>query len=104
MDAVGVSHCQICQALLNVAWSTCVACQSPVSKRVRQAVPPIRHTGIDWLAAWRKVAALTSGLTADDPRLPIVMAILNECDNAFLRGDWSAFERAAGQVRTAIRR
>jgi hypothetical protein len=56
----------------------------------------------DWLAAWRELAALTSGLTADDPRLPVVMAVLNQCDDAYLGGNWVAFRHAAEQVRSAM--
>lgn len=56
----------------------------------------------DWLQAWREVATLTSGLTADDPRLPVVMAALNACDDAYLNGNWEAFCHAAPRVRSAM--
>ena len=56
----------------------------------------------DWLAAWRELAALTFGLTAEDQRLPIVMAALNQCDEAYLNGHWVAFCHAAEQVRRAM--
>ena len=64
----------------------------------------VREAKRNWSPTWQELAALTSSLTADDPRLPIVMAALNGCDNAFLRGDWSAFEQAAAQVRAAVQR
>lgn len=93
MDAVGVARCQVCHALLNVAWSSCVACQSPVSRRERPVVPPARHSGIDWLAAWRELTALTYGIRGDDPRFQSVMNALTSCDDAYLANDWSAFNK-----------
>lgn len=62
----------------------------------------VREAKRDWLAAWRELAALTSGLTAGDPRLPVVMAVLNQCDDAYLGGNWVAFRHAAEQVRSAM--
>ena len=56
----------------------------------------------DWLAAWRELAALTSGLTAGDPRLPVVMGALKLCDDAYLRGNWIEFRHAAARVRSAM--
>jgi len=63
--------------------------------RVRQALT-------DWLAAWRELAALTSGMTEDDPRLPVVMAEIAKCDEAYLSGNWGAFRQAAVRVRSAV--
>jgi hypothetical protein len=62
----------------------------------------VREVTRGWLPAWRELAALTSGLTADDPRLPVVMVALNECDNTYLNGDWTAFRQAAARVRSAM--
>lgn len=62
-------------------------------------MPPLQS---DWLTAWREVAALTSGLTADDPRLPVVMAALNLWDDALQRGNWVAFRQTAARVRSAM--
>ena len=56
----------------------------------------------DWLTAWRDLAALTYGITDKDPRFSSVMAALGECDDAFQRGNWSAFQRAADQVRAVM--
>ena len=53
----------------------------------------------DWLAEWRTLARITDGITADDPRFQPVMAALEQCDKAFQANDWSAFRRAAMQVR-----
>lgn len=57
-----------------------------------------------WLVAWRELAALTYGLTGDDPRFPVVMAALNACDDAYLNGNWIAFRQSAAGVRNAITR
>jgi hypothetical protein len=56
----------------------------------------------DWLAAWREVAELTSGLTADDPRLSVVMDEILAWDDAVERGNWVAFRQAAARVRRAM--
>lgn len=55
-----------------------------------------------WLATWRELAAITDGITADDPRFQPVMAALEQCDTAYLAGDWPAFQRAALQVREVV--
>lgn len=62
----------------------------------------VRETTRGWLPTWRELAALSSGITADDPRLPVVMAALNVCDDAYLNGDWVAFCHAAARIRSAI--
>jgi hypothetical protein len=73
-------------------------------KLLAKAQGKVREVKTDWLVAWRELAVLTSGITTDDPRLPSTMNALNECDNAFQKGDWLAFERAAEQVRAAVHR
>jgi hypothetical protein len=75
-----------------------------VQRALRLLTRPI-ETGeavTDWVTAWRELAAITSGLTADDPRLPVVMNALNECDNGYLSGNWVAFRQAAARVRSAV--
>jgi hypothetical protein len=67
-------------------------------------VRTVPRTKPDWFQAWRELAAMTYGITSDDPRLLSIMNALDECDNAFLRGDGFAFERAAEQVRAAVHR
>ena len=62
----------------------------------------VREATRGWLPTWRELATLTSGLTANDPRLPVVMAALNQCDDAYLSGDWVTFRQAAALVRSAV--
>ena len=64
----------------------------------------VRETTRGWLPAWRELAELTSGLTADDTRLPLVIAALDACDDAYLSGDWDGFQRTATQLREMLRR
>jgi hypothetical protein len=47
-----------------------------------------------WLTAWRELAEITSGLTAEDARLQPVLAALDVCDTAFELDDWAAFQEA----------
>ena len=63
----------------------------------------VREVTRGWLPAWRELAALTAGLTADDPRLPVVMAALNVCDDAYLAGNWGGFQEAAEQVKQLVK-
>lgn len=58
----------------------------------------VREATRDWSPTWRELAALTSNLTANDPRLPA----LNACDDAYLSGDWEAFCHAAARIRNAV--
>jgi hypothetical protein len=58
---------------------------------------------IDWLADWRHLAELTSGIEAGDPRLAGVLTALDACDTAFLAGDYSAFTLAAVTVEEAMK-
>ena len=69
------------------------------SLNVEALAPPLQP---DWLQAWRELAALTSGLTQEDPRLPPVLAALNRCDDAFRLGNWEAFNRAVHGVQRAM--
>ena len=45
----------------------------------------------DWQTAWRRVAALTEGLTEDDPRFASVLNLLDHCDTAFDQGNYLEF-------------
>ena len=65
---------------------------------ILKAQGKVREAKRDWSPTWRELAALTSGIPADDPR----MAALKECDNAWLSGDYVAFRQAAEQVRIAM--
>lgn len=69
---------------------------------ILKAKGKVREAKRDWSPTWRELAALSSGITADDPRLAGVMAALNECDNAYLNGDFPAFRQAAARVRSAV--
>lgn len=65
-------------------------------------ISPEPPTQQDWLTAWREVAAISSGLVAEDPRLPFVMAALGVCDVAFEAGDFVAFQHARDGVLQAM--
>ena len=69
---------------------------SPISSKL--------STPQDWLTAWREVAAISSGLTAEDIRLPFVMAALGVCDAAFIADDWPAFQEAKIGVVQAMKK
>lgn len=82
-----------------------VPVEMPVAQAQRLLVKAngkVREATRGWLPTWGELAELTSGLPADDPRLPVVMAALNECEHAYLSSDWNAFRQAAARVRSAI--
>ena len=58
----------------------------------------VRETTRDWSPTWQELAELTSNLTPDDPRLPL----LHACDDAYLNGNWEAFCHAAAQIRSVV--
>ena len=66
--------------------------------------PRAVHQPMDWLAKWRHLAAISSGLTPEDSRLQPVLAALDACDTAFLAGDYPAFMHAAVKVEEAMNR
>lgn len=61
--------------------------------KVPGAVP-----AVNWLTEWRQLAAETSGLLPDDPRLAPVLEGLSRCDEAFLANDYPGFLRAKAAV------
>ena len=69
--------------------------------RIFKGEPPV--SAIDWQKEWRRLAALTAGLEAGDPRLAPVMRLLGKCDDFFLRADAAGFTRTARQVEEAMR-
>lgn len=91
----------------------CRRCHPPASLPVYEVLGPYgklgdgvkaqpRADGAAWLVAWRELAKLTDGITKDCPRFGTVMAILDQCDIAFLSNDWPAYQRAAMQVRRVV--
>ena len=72
--------------------------RAQATRLIIKANGKVREVTRDWSPTWRELAALTSGLTAGDPRL----AALNACDDAYLSGDWEAFRQAAALVRSAM--
>ncbi len=94
------------------AW-LCRTCHPPANLPVYEVLGPHGKPGdvvrsqaradtAAWLAAWRELAAITDGITADDSRFQPVMSTLEQCDTAFLANDWPAFQQAAAQVRLAV--
>ena len=70
---------------------------------ILKAQGKVREAKRDWSPSWRELATLSSGLTANDPRLPKVMAALNACDDAYLAGNWGGFQEAAEQIKQLVK-
>ncbi len=62
----------------------------------------VLDAAVDWRAAWRELAALTYGITAEDPRFAGVMAALHQCDEAYRNDHDAAFRQVAKQVRSVV--
>ncbi len=43
MQTVGIAHCQSCNAMINVNWSACLACQTPIALggQTKQSEEPV---------------------------------------------------------------
>ena len=68
----------------------------------RSATLPVL-TGPDrWLKRFRRLAELTAGITSNDPRFPSIMQLLNQCDEAYVRGQDDAFIQCARQVAALV--
>lgn len=52
-----------------------------------------------WSLTWRVVARLTDGVTHHDPCFPVLMRLLDRCDEAFHRDDYPTFQEMALQLR-----
>ena len=100
MSTIAVGYCSQCDAVVNVRWPSCLVCHAALPATSREASTP--STQQDWLTAWREVAAISSGLTAEDPRLPSVMAALGVCDAAFIAGNWATFQESKAGVGRAM--
>ncbi len=70
--------------------------------RAKGKVRLVEPANPDWLAEWRTLARITNGIRADDSRFQPVMTALEQCDTAYLAGDWPAFQQAVAQVRLAV--
>jgi hypothetical protein len=68
----------------------------------RSATPPVL-TGPDrWLKRFRRLAELTAGITSDDPRFPSIMQLLNQCDEAYVRGQDESFIQCARHIAALV--
>jgi hypothetical protein len=57
----------------------------------------------DWLTAWRELATLTIGIDPSAPRFQLVLHALEQCDTAYLAGDWPTFQRVTERVKRAVK-
>ncbi len=57
---------------------------------------------VDWLALWRDVADLSSGVQARDPRFSDILGILDSLDRAFADDDPRRFRRGFHDLREAM--
>ena len=73
-----------------------------VSKRIKQEKVP-KHPQ-EWLAAWRELAAATSGIESkEDPRYEPIMRWLDVATTAELLDDWTSFCEATARIKEIMR-
>jgi hypothetical protein len=65
------------------------------------SVPSVPAT-FDWADAWKKIAALTQGVTRDDPRYALIVTCIDQAEAAWRAGDTKQF--AANQAKLAALR
>lgn len=65
----------------------------------RSAAEKPTPSGFSWRQAWREVAAMTEGLTAEDARLPAVLRRLDDLEAAYQVGDQTTFLVLMGSLR-----
>ena len=75
---------------------------APAPQRVVMTLGTVPDTATNWLTAWRELAALTDGITPEDPRFAGVMAALHQCDAAYRDGNGAAFRQAATRARSVV--
>jgi light-regulated signal transduction histidine kinase (bacteriophytochrome) len=68
-------------------------------EKLKQLESDDAKTNADWLTAWRELAAVTYGITDEDPRFEPVLRWLNACDVAFALDSWAGFYEAAEAVK-----
>lgn len=68
-----------------------------------KASDTVRLIETDWLATWRELAALSVGITSDNPLYQPMLDALTTCDDAYRLGDRSGFWRAAEQAKQISR-
>lgn len=68
----------------------------------RSATVPVLIGPDRWLKRFRRLAELTAGITSNDPRLPSIMQLLNQCDEAYVHGQDDAFIQSARQVAALV--
>ncbi|UCE64228.1 MAG: hypothetical protein JSU59_03550 [Nitrospirota bacterium] len=56
----------------------------------------------DWQTAWREVAALTDGLTENDPQFALVLELLTQCDTAYEQGNYLEFHEHVTEIRKLL--
>jgi len=77
--------------------------QGKPSQRNLRPTPQLGGTESQpWLKAWRELAALTYGITGNDPRFQSIMNAINACDEAYLANNWSAFQQARVMVEQMV--
>ncbi len=75
---------------------------TPAPQRVVMTLGRVPDAATDWRATWRELAALTYGITPEDPRLAGVMAALYQCDAAYHNSNRAAFFQVAEQVHRTV--
>ena len=69
-----------------------------------QAEGKVRKVGseADWVALWREVAEVSSGLVETDPRRPSVLELIVSLDRSFEEGHLEAFRHGVNRLRRAM--
>lgn len=72
--------------------------ESRALKNLAKTDGKVRVANQEWLKLWREIAALTSGVSKDDPLFDAITAAVERADRAFLRGDLKALTQEVEHI------
>jgi len=73
------------------------------AKLLKQCSKNIRVSRSRWVASWRELADLTTGIEQSDPRFKPLNNLLAQADTAFECDDWAAFQIAESRVKHMLK-
>ncbi len=67
----------------------------------KQTISPVRSRA-QWITAWRELATLTEGISEHDPRVQPILRVLDACDRAFEKDNWTEFSKAYQSIKALV--
>ena len=71
-------------------------------RHLTKAGGKVRVSNEEWLRLWRQVAVLTNDITKENRSFQELIAVLNCCDAAFIRGDVCMFKTEVSRISSLV--